>query len=102
MLLTNSVTLMAVYILSVWTTKLATIRSASAMLIRANSWLSSGLTGKKYTLSVMTFGPRKNAPAFYTCMMLIFRGEYDSLFKERRPNETAHKGSRTIIDDILL
>ena len=39
---------------------------------------------------------------FYTCMMLVFRGEYDSLFKERRPNDTAHKGSSTIIDDILL
>ena len=60
-----------------------------------------GPDGKKYTFTVMPFGPR-NAPAFYTCMMLIFRGEYDSLFKERRPNDTAHKGSRTIIDDILL
>ena len=39
---------------------------------------------KKYTFSVMLFVPRK-APAFYTCMMLIFRGEYYSLFKERRP-----------------
>jgi hypothetical protein len=27
--------------------------------------------GKKYTFSVMPFGPR-NAPAFYTCMMLFF------------------------------
>jgi hypothetical protein len=30
---------------------------------------------KKYTFSVMPFGPC-NAPAVYTCMMLIFRGEY--------------------------
>ena len=49
----------------------------------------------------MPFGPG-NAPAFYTCMILVFRVEYDSLFKERRPNDTAHKGSSTIIDDILL
>ena len=42
---TISVTLMAVYILSVLTTKLDTIRSASAMLIKAN-WLSSDLMEK--------------------------------------------------------
>ena len=60
-----------------------------------------GPDGHKYTFSVMPFSPR-DAPAFYTCMMLVFRGEYDSLFKERRPNDMAHKGSNTIIDDILL
>ena len=60
-----------------------------------------GPDGHKYTFSVMPFGPR-NAPTFYTCMMLVFRGEYDSLFKECRPNNMAHKGSSTIIGDILL
>ena len=60
-----------------------------------------GPDGKKYTFNVMPFGSH-NAPAFYTRMMLVFRGEYDSLFKERRPNDMAHKGSSTIIDNILL
>ena len=62
---------------------------------------SFGPDRKKYTFSMMPFGPR-NAPAFYTCMMLIFRGEYDSLFKKHRPNDTAHKGSSTLILGLFI
>ena len=43
-----------------------------------------GTDGMKYTFSMMPFGPR-NAPAFYTCMVLIFRGEYDRLSKSIDP-----------------
>ena len=56
---------------------------------------------KKYCFSVMPFGPR-NAPAFYTCMMHIFKGEWTELFRSRHPTDTSHLGDRIIIDDILL
>jgi hypothetical protein len=49
----------------------------------------------------MPFGPR-NAPAFYTCMMQIFRGKWEVLFRSRYPSDSSHLGSRIIIDDILL
>ena len=49
----------------------------------------------------MPFGPR-NAPAFYTCMMRIFKQEWNALCKSRYPAATAHLGSLIIIDDILL
>ena len=55
----------------------------------------------KYCWPVMPFGPR-NAPAFYTCMMRIFRGEWQALYRSRYPADTTHLGSRIIIDDILL
>jgi hypothetical protein len=55
----------------------------------------------KYCWPVMPFGPR-NAPAFYTCMMGIFKGEWQALFRSRYPTDTSHLGSRIIIDDILL
>jgi hypothetical protein len=57
--------------------------------------------GKKYTWLVMPFGPR-NAPAYYTCMMHFFQEEWNALFATRHPALLAHKGSRVIIDDILL
>jgi hypothetical protein len=56
---------------------------------------------KKYTFQVMPFGPR-NAPAFYTAMMGIFRDEWNALYLLLFPDATAHFGSRVIIDDILL
>jgi hypothetical protein len=56
---------------------------------------------KKYTFTVMPFGPR-NAPAFYTAMMRVFEDEWNALFEFRHPNDPSHRGSRTIIDDILL
>jgi hypothetical protein len=56
---------------------------------------------EKYCFGVMPFGPR-NAPAFYTCMMRIFKSEWQALYKSRYPADTAHLGSRIIIDDILL
>jgi hypothetical protein len=56
---------------------------------------------KKYTFTVMPFGPR-NAPAFYTAMMRVFEDEWNALFAFRHPNDSSHRGSRTIIDDILL
>ena len=55
----------------------------------------------KWCFGVMPFGPR-NAPAFYTCMMRIFKDEWNALYKSRYPADTAHLGSRIIIDDILL
>ena len=55
----------------------------------------------KWCWGVMPFGPR-NAPAFYTCMMRIFKGEWIALYRSRYPLDTAHLGSRIIIDDILL
>jgi hypothetical protein len=56
---------------------------------------------KKYTLVVMPFGPR-NDPAFYTAMMGIFQDEWTALFLHRYPTDHSHRGSRVIIDDILL
>jgi hypothetical protein len=56
---------------------------------------------KKYCFGVMPFGPR-NAPAFYTCMMHLFKGEWTELFRSRHPTDTSHLGDRIIIDDILL
>jgi len=56
---------------------------------------------EKWCFGVMPFGPR-NAPAFYTCMMRIFKTEWQVLYRSRYPNDTAHLGSRIIIDDILL
>jgi hypothetical protein len=55
---------------------------------------------KKYTFKVMPFGPT-NAPAVYTAMMRQLQDEWDSLFEELHPN-SAHRGCRVIIDDILL
>ena len=77
---------------------------------------------KKYTYRVMPFGPT-NAPAFYTCMMVEFREEWDALFYSTlRSMETLDgtnievnelnevfvdgtkesSGSKGIIDDILI
>jgi hypothetical protein len=55
----------------------------------------------KYCWPVMPFGPR-NAPDFYTCMMSVFRAEWEALFRSRYPSDSSHLGSRIIIDDILL
>jgi hypothetical protein len=63
-----------------------------------------GPNGKKYTFGVFPFGPR-NRPAFYTCMMCFFQDEWNLLFASRHPEllgKIHHKGSRVIIDDILL
>jgi hypothetical protein len=60
-----------------------------------------GPDDEKYCWPVMPFGPR-NAPAFYTCMMRIFKCEWEALYHSRYPNDTSHLGSRIIIDDILL
>ena len=49
----------------------------------------------------MPFGTR-NAPAFYTCMMQIFKGEWQALYRSHYPDDNSHQGSRIIIDDILL
>ena len=78
--------------------------------------------GKKYTFTVMPFGPT-NAPSFYTCMMNDFQTDWNLLFYEivstmgtidNEPIEilandeifVSHKriviGSKIIIDDILL
>jgi hypothetical protein len=60
--------------------------------------------GKKYTFGVMPFGPR-NAPAYYTAMMAFFQDEWNALFEARHPDLCGllfHRGSRVIIDDILL
>ena len=76
---------------------------------------------QKYTFTVMPFGPC-NAPSFYTCMMLNFKTEWDTLFLLRVASlklvdnvnvrvdgnliflgdDRIYYGSRTIIDDILL
>jgi hypothetical protein len=56
--------------------------------------------GKKYTFKVMPFGPT-NAPGIYTAMMRKMQDEWDALFESLYPN-SAHKGCRVIIDDILL
>jgi hypothetical protein len=56
---------------------------------------------RKMCWGVLPFGPM-NGPAFYTCMMGIFRDEWNALFRSRHPSDTAHLGSRIIIDDILL
>ncbi len=56
---------------------------------------------EKWCWPVMPFGPR-NAPAFYTCMMRIFKTEWEALFHSRYPTNSSHLGSRVIIDDILL
>ena len=55
---------------------------------------------KKYCFKVMPFGP-KNAPAAYTAMLRTMQVEWDELFDELYPN-SAHKGCRVIIDDVLL
>ena len=53
----------------------------------------------------MPFGPC-NAPAYYTAMMNCFQEEWDALFVQRHPALVKaigfHKGSRVIIDNILL
>jgi len=98
---TISATPMVGYILSALTTKPVIAHQIGVPFANQDKLAFFGPDGKKYTFNVMPFGSH-NAPAFYTRMMLVFRGEYDSLFKERRPNDMAHKGSSTIIDNILL
>jgi hypothetical protein len=56
--------------------------------------------GKKYTFSIMPFGPR-NAPGIYTCMMHALSTEWNALFASRHP-AAKHIGDRVIIDNILL
>jgi hypothetical protein len=60
-----------------------------------------GPNHKKYTFTMMHFGPR-NAPAFYTCMMQVFQDKWKALFLFPYPSKTSHLGSRIIIHDILL
>jgi hypothetical protein len=60
--------------------------------------------GKKYTFSVMPFGPH-NGPAYYTAMMTFFQSEWNLLFETRHPelcSPAHHRGSRVIIDDTLF
>lgn len=76
---------------------------------------------RKYAFQVMPFGPR-NAPSFYTAMMLDFKEEWDALFVVKVAElkvidgklvkiegtiiflgrEKLFYGSRSIIDDILV
>jgi hypothetical protein len=56
---------------------------------------------KKYTFTVMPFGPC-NAPAFYTAMMGIFQDKWNALYHHLHPIVSCHFGSHVIIDDILL
>ena len=55
-----------------------------------------------FVLSASPILPPVPLSLSFPFLMLVFRGKYDSLFKECQPNDMAHKGSSTIINDILL
>jgi hypothetical protein len=55
-----------------------------------------------FVLSALPILPPVPLSLSFPFLMLVFRGEYDSLFKECQPNDTAHKDGSTIINGILL